>query len=149
VLQELFLIKENEEFRYVFLKWIFYLFFSVSIYFTLWHFFWRYDFLYFYFKPYSTSVCDSFPSKISAIVAPFIETVLCMYLPFRFFHKKGLIVGITIWSLLHIFSGIIFLVYIFITGFFYYQLMKYNRWKETILFHGLVNWTGVTTCFFI
>jgi hypothetical protein len=143
------LIKENDSFKHIFLKWIFYLIPSVLIYFALSGYFEHYDFIYNYFKSTAdccVSICEDSFIRISVIISPILETILFMYLPFRFFHNKGLIAGIIIWCLLHISYGIFFMIYISIMGFFYYQLMKYNKWKQVIFFHGLINWTSALTC---
>jgi len=137
------IINENTKFSKIFLLWLIFLFSGIFIYWTL-----------FYTIPSDNPIIKgekvedfcSVENVVQALIAPFLETFLLFYLPFRFFKIVGIKIGCSIWVLGHLANGIVFLPYITLMGFFYYQLAKHKKWVEVILFHYLVNFVSVLPC---
>ena len=82
------------------------------------------------------------------LLAPITETFIFMLIPFWIFKKKGLVIGIIIWVLLHLMNGFQTIFYIAIMGFFYYRCIEVRKIKSVIFFHYLVNIPGLILCLF-
>ena len=95
---------------------------------------------------FASSFCK-IPQVIEVFLAPVLETVIFMILPFVIFKKKGLVVGIIIWTLLHLLGrNIAVFGYICVMGFFYFRAVEQKKYKQIILLHGLINWVGLLSC---
>ena len=87
------------------------------------------------------------PLILEILLAPVLETVIFMIVPFLLFKKKGLFIGIFGWSLLHLLGrNIAVFGYICIMGFFYFRAVEQKKYKQIILLHGLINWLGLLGC---
>ena len=105
------------------------------------------------FQESSNQISENFCSPvniITAALAPILETLIFMIIPYYFFKKKkiALIIGISIWALLHLLSGNFpIFIYISIMGYFYYRCLEIGRWKFVILVHSIVNLFSIISCF--
>ena len=93
-------------------------------------------------------------TMIETFLAPVLETVIFMVLPLKFFKKKGLIVGVVLWCLLHLVAkNIPIFLYICLMGLFYFKALEVEKYKRfnkyiiVVVLHGIINWVGVLTCF--
>ena len=86
--------------------------------------------------------------KMETIAAPILETLIFFILPWKWKGKKGAIVGISIWIILHMISlSIPIAVYITCMGYFFYRCLEIGRWKEIFIFHFIPNTVAILTCF--
>lgn len=75
------------------------------------------------------------------------ETLVFFILPWRWKGKKGAIVGISIWIMLHMMSlSIPIAIYITVMGYFFYRCLELGRWREVFLFHLIPNSIAIITC---
>ena len=83
---------------------------------------------------------------IVVFLAPLIETFLFFILPYWWKGIKLAKVTIIIWVLLHLASSIPIALYIGVMAIFYFRCLEIRKFKEIVLFHGLINWIGLLTC---
>jgi len=75
------------------------------------------------------------------------ETVIFFILPYKWKGRRGAMVGISAWILLHMISlSIPIAVYIAFMGYFYYRCLEIGRWKEIAIFHGFINSLAILSC---
>ncbi|MFH1229082.1 MAG: hypothetical protein V1678_01495 [Candidatus Aenigmatarchaeota archaeon] len=89
----------------------------------------------------------TFETLLIVVLAPLTENIIFMILPYKFFKGKGLAVGLALWALLHYldrdlpsFSQNV------IIAMFYYKLVSAKKYKESIFFHGIINWIAGLSC---
>lgn len=97
--------------------------------------------------------CNLFNILLS-LLAPLTETLIFMIFPYWLSIKDGknfkwfVIVGISIWALLHLLSkNFPIFLYICCMGFFYYRCIEVKKWFAIIFFHYLINIPGILSCF--
>jgi len=102
------------------------------------------------FSETSDKINENFCQPINLILvslAFLTETLLFMILPWKLGGKKWLIVGLSIWALLHLLGGSLpIFLYISVMAVFYYRLLEIGKWKETMGFHFLINLPAILTC---
>lgn len=87
------------------------------------------------------------PNLIEVFLAPLVETAIFMILPYWWKKERGLIVGLSFWAILHLISkNIPIFIYICVISFFYFKAVSAKKYREVILFHGVINWVGLLTC---
>lgn len=75
------------------------------------------------------------------------ETLIFFVLPYKFKKKKGAIVGVSIWVILHLLTkNIPIMLYIALMGYFYYRCLEIGKWKEIMLFHFIPNFLAILSC---
>jgi len=86
-------------------------------------------------------------TMLIVVLAPLTENFVLMILPFIWKGKKGLIVGLAIWTLLHYLDrDLPSFSQNLIIAIFYYKVVSAKKYKESIFFHGIINWIAGLTC---
>jgi len=81
------------------------------------------------------------------VLAPLTENFLLMILPFIWKKKIGLVVGLAVWVLFHYLDrDLPSFVQTLALAVFYYKVVSAKKYKESIFFHGIVNWIAGLTC---
>jgi len=134
---------ENISFKRLFLYWLIYLAIGISIMSIVTP-------IHPSFAEQQTELVDTFCQPINLIfvsIAFLTETFLFMFLPWKIWKKKGLVIGLIVWSILHLIgNGFPIFLYICVKALFYYRLFEIGRVKEAFGFHFLINLPGILTC---
>lgn len=88
------------------------------------------------------------PSTLLLVVlAPLTENLLFMILPFMWKKQKGLAVGLSLWVFFHYLDRDLpsFLQNLAIAV-FYFKAVSAKKYKETVFFHGIINWIAMLYC---
>lgn len=86
---------------------------------------------------------------IYIILAPVLETLIFMIIPFYIFKKSkiALAVGIITWALIHLLTkNFPVFIYILVISYFYFRCLEIQRWKFVIFVHSIVNILAITSC---
>jgi len=95
-----------------------------------------------------TNFCTPF-TLMFVVLAPITENLLFMILPFMWKRNKGLIAGLTIWVFLHYLErDLPSLLQNIAIAIFYFKIVSAKKYKETIFFHGIINWPAGLLCLF-
>jgi hypothetical protein len=76
-------------------------------------------------------------------LAPFTESLLMVW-PYKY--KKGNLIGVVVWALLHFSMNIPYFIYICIMSIFYMKAIVSEAYLPLIFLHGWINWTSIITC---
>jgi len=94
--------------------------------------------------------CKKTINLILIILAPITETFFFLLVPHWIWKKKGVIIGIIIWVLIHLLIRTFpFIIYISLIGYFYYRCVEIGRWKSIVFFHFIPNFIGLLFCFIL
>jgi hypothetical protein len=81
------------------------------------------------------------------VLAPLTENFLFMILPFMWKKKKGLAVGLAIWILFHYLDrDLPSLAQNLAMAVFFFKSVSAKKYKESIFFHGIINWFAALSC---
>jgi TRAP-type mannitol/chloroaromatic compound transport system permease large subunit len=84
-----------------------------------------------------------------AILAPLTENFIFMILPYMWKKEKGLAVGLALWVFLHyVDRDLPSLAQNLMLSVFYFKTVSAKKYKESVFFHGIINWLAGLTCLF-
>ena len=130
-------------FHRLFLYWIIYLFVGILLMLVITP-------LHPSFTESHNEINENFCNPINIVfvaMAFLVETILFMFLPWKIFGKRGLIVGLIIWSILHLIGGSLpIFIYISVMAVFYWKCFEIEKIKEVFFFHFLINLPSILSC---
>jgi hypothetical protein len=81
------------------------------------------------------------------VLAPLTENLIFMILPFMWKKKKGLAIGLALWVFFHyVDRDLPSLLQNLALAVFYFKAVSAKKYKETVFFHGIVNWFATLSC---
>jgi hypothetical protein len=84
---------------------------------------------------------------IIVVLAPITENFVLMILPFLWKGRKGLAVGLALWTFFHyVDRDLPSFLQTLALAVFYYKAVSAKKYKESVVFHGVVNWIAALSC---